>query len=65
MDIVETPNNYEGKVKLIKGILEDVKKRKHKHYNYYRINNFTNTIFKSLINALNAISVSSLIKLGK
>lgn len=58
---VELTDNYKGKVKMIKQILDDVKKRKYKHYSrfgkYKKINTFT----KSLINALNAVSVCSMV----
>ena len=30
--LIETPDNYQGKIKLIQGILEDVKNKKQAHY---------------------------------
>ncbi len=59
--LIETPNNYNGKVELIRHILEDVKKRKNTHYKRFGKLKKINTFFKSFINGLNAISVSAIV----
>lgn len=61
IQIIETPDNYSGKVKMIKEILKDVKKRKKAHYNSFAKYKTTNTITKSVVNGLNCISVSSIV----
>ena len=61
LKLIETPNNYNGKVEMVRQILDDVKKKKCKHYKqllkYKKINTFT----KGVINSLNAISVCSMV----
>lgn len=59
--LIETPNNYIGKVGLIRHILEDVKKRKNIHYKKFGKLKKINTFIKSFVNGLNAVSVCSLI----
>jgi hypothetical protein len=59
--LIETPNNYIGKVGLIRNILEDVKKRKNIHYKKFGKLKKINTFIKSFVNGLNAVSVCSLI----
>jgi len=61
LELIETPNNYMGKVELIRHILEDVKKRKNTHYKKFGKLKKINTFIKSFVNGLNAISVSSLV----
>ena len=61
LKIIETPNNYKGKIELIRTILEDVKKRKIIHYRYFGKYKKINTIIKSFVNTFNAISVCSLV----
>lgn len=59
--LIETPNNYMGKVELIRHILEDVKNRKNTHYKKFGKLKKINTFIKSFVNGLNAVSVCSLI----
>jgi len=59
--LIETPDNYTGKVDMIKSILDDVKRRKCKHYKQFGKYKKINTFTKSLVNALNAISVCSMV----
>lgn len=59
--LIPTPDNYNGKVQLIKDILEDVKKKKQAHYKSYARYKKINTIVKSVVNALNAVSVCSMV----
>jgi len=61
LKIIETPNNYNDKVEMIRSILEDVKKRKKKHYNHFGKYKKINTFTKSLVNSLNAVSVCSMV----
>ena len=61
IELIETPNNYIGKVELIRHILEDVKKKKNIHYKKFGRFKKINTFIKSFVNALNAISVCSLV----
>tara|TARA_R100001198_G_C5236677_1_gene214481 strand:+ start:1967 stop:2440 length:474 start_codon:yes stop_codon:yes gene_type:complete len=61
VEIVETPNNYKDKVALIREILEETKKKKVRHYSIFSKCKIVNTIIKSCINTLNAVSVSSII----
>ena len=61
IELIETPNNYMGKVGLIRHILEDVKKRKNIHYKKFGKLKKINTFIKSFVNGLNAVSVCSLI----
>lgn len=61
LNINETPNNYLGKIEMIKCILKDVKKRKNKHYKQFGKYKKINTFTKGLINSLNAISVCSMV----
>ena len=61
LKLVETPNNYNGKVEMIRAILEDVKKKKGKHYKQFGKYKKINTCTKGIINALNAVSVCSMV----
>ena len=61
IELIETPNNYMGKVQLIRNILEDIKKRKNTHYKKFGRFKKINTFIKSFVNGLNAISVCSLV----
>jgi len=61
LKLIETPNNYNGKVEMIRCILDDVKKRKKEHYKQFGKYRKINTFTKSLVNALNAISVCSMV----
>jgi len=56
-----TPDNYQGKINLIKGILEDVKNKKQAHYKCFSHYKKINTVVKSVVNALNAVSVCSMV----
>ena len=60
-DRFETPNHYDDKVEMIRCILDDVKKRKKEHYQQFGKYRKINTFTKSLVNALNAISVCSMV----
>lgn len=55
------PSNYDGKVRFINGILDEIKVRKQKHYKKFAWYKKINTITKAVINGLNAISVCSII----
>lgn len=57
----EIPNNYDGKIELVREILLDIRKRKDKHYKMYRKYKKRCIITKAAINALNAVSVCSLV----
>lgn len=59
--LIETPDNYQGKIKLIQGILEDVKNKKQAHYKCFARYKKINTFVKSVVNALNAVSVCSMV----
>jgi hypothetical protein len=59
--LIETPDNYQGKVEMIRSILEGVKKNKYKHYRQFRKYKKVNTCTKALITALNAVSVCSMV----
>lgn len=61
LKLIETPNNYNDKVEMIRCILDDVKKRKKEHYKQFGKYKKINTFTKSLVNALNAISVCSMV----
>jgi len=61
LKIIEKPNNYKGKIELIRTILEDVKKKKIIHYKYFGKYKKINTFTKGIINSLNAISVCSMV----
>ena len=61
IELIETPNNYMGKIELIRHILEDIKKRKNTHYKKFGKLKKVNTFIKSFVNGLNAISVCSLV----
>ena len=52
---------YKEKVDMLKGSLSEIQQRKIKHYNQFRNLQLTNTIIKTIINGLNAISVCSLV----
>jgi hypothetical protein len=54
-------NNYTSKVKLIKSILDDIKKRKDAHYKNFGVYKNLSMYSKSLINTLNAISICSIV----
>ena len=59
--LIETPDNYNDKKKLIKDILDDVKRRKKEHYKQFGKYKSINTFIKSLVNGLNAVSVCSMV----
>lgn len=59
--LIETPDNYTGKIEMIRQILDDVKKRKCKHYKQFGKYKKINTFFKSVVNTLNAVSVCSMV----
>ena len=59
--LIETPDNYQGKIKLIQSILEDVKNKKQAHYKCFGKYKKINTFVKSVVNALNAVSVCSMV----
>ena len=61
LKVVEIPNNYNDKVEMIRCILDDVKKRKNQHYKQFGKYRKINTLNKSLVNVLNAISVCSMV----
>ena len=61
IQIVETPNNYQGKIKLIQNILEDIKNKKQSHYTCFSRYKQINTLIKSVVNTLNAVSVCSMV----
>ena len=61
IEIVETPNNYQGKIKLIQNILEDIKNKKQSHYKCFSRYKQINTLIKSVVNTLNAVSVCSMV----
>ena len=54
-------SNYTPKVKLIKSILEDIKKRKEAHYRCFGYYKNLSMYSKSFINTLNAISICSMV----
>jgi len=56
-----TTPNYNGKIEMVNNILEDIKKRKILHYKQFAKFKKANTISKSVINSLNAISVCSMV----
>ena len=53
-------SNYTPKVKLIKSILEDIKKRKEAHYRCFGYYKNLSMYSKSFINTLNATSICSM-----
>ena len=55
--LIETPDNYNKQIEMIRCILEDVKKRGEKHYKQFGRYKNINTFTTSLINSLNALSV--------
>ena len=59
--LIETPDNYQGKIKLIQSILDDVKNKKQTHYKCFARYKKINTFVKSVVNALNAVSVCSMV----
>lgn len=61
INLIDAPDNYTGKVKLIREILADVKKRKTLHYKSFAKYKTTNTITKSVVNGLNGLSVCSMV----
>ena len=54
-------NNYTPKVKLIKSILDDIKKRKDAHYKNFGYYKNLSMYSKTLINMLNVVSICSLV----
>ena len=54
-------SNYTPKVKLIKSILDDIKKRKDAHYKIFGYYKNLSMYSKTLINMLNVISICSLV----
>ena len=65
IEIVELKKEYSGnkeqKYKLISEFLNEIKYKKSKHYNKFRKLKKLNGILKSGVNALNAVSVCSLV----
>jgi len=61
LKLIETPNNYNDKVEMIRKKLEDTKKKKKKHYKLFGKYKQINTFTKSLVNALNALSVCGMV----
>ena len=61
LKLIENPNNYKGKIDLIKNILENVKIRRKGHYKKFCKFKKINTFMKGFINGLNAVSVCSII----
>jgi len=61
LKLIETPDNYSGKIKLVKDILEDIKKKKKEHYKLFARYKKINTLVKSVINSLNSVSVCSMV----
>lgn len=61
LKLIETPNNYIGKVEMVRQILEEVKKKKIIHYKKYVKYKKINTFSKTSINTLNTISVCSIV----
>ena len=61
LKLIENPNNYKGKVDLIKHILENVKIRRKLHYKKFYKFKKINTFMKCFINGLNAISICSIV----
>ena len=61
LKLIETPDNYSGKIKLVKDILEDIKKKKRAHYKLFARYKKINTLVKSVINSLNSVSVCSMV----
>lgn len=59
--IHEGATNYENKVKLIKSTLDDIKTRTQKHYTLFRKYKNLKTLSTIFINALNAVSVCSMV----
>jgi hypothetical protein len=57
----EPLNNYKSKVKLIRTIVDDVKKRKDVHYKNFGLYKNLSMYSKSMINMLNAVSICSLV----
>ena len=59
---LETINsNYTSKVKLIRSILDDIKKRKDIHYKNFGVYKNLSMYSKTLINTLNAVSICSIV----
>lgn len=61
LPLIKTPNNYEGKIKLIRSILDEIKNKKKSHYKCFARYKKINTCIKSVVNALNALSVCSMV----
>ena len=61
LKLIETPNNYNGKVEMVRQILDDVKNKKQSHYKCFARYKKINTFVKSVVNALNAVSVCSMV----
>lgn len=63
--LIEVPalpvSKYGDKIQLIKESLEDIKLKKQKHSTQYKQYKKTNTIFKTIVNILNTLSVSSMV----
>ena len=60
INVEEHNSNYAPKVKLIKSILDDIKKRKDSHYKNFGSYKNLSMYSKSLINTLNAVSICSM-----
>ena len=54
-------NNYEGKVQMIRSLLDELKRKKKAHYQAFAVYRNMRTAAKTLINSLNAVSVCSMI----
>ena len=61
INVEERNSNYAPKVKLIKSILDDIKKRKDSHYKKFGYYKNLSMYSKSLINTLNAVSICSMV----
>lgn len=61
LKLIETPDNYKGKIKMIRQILDDIKKRKSVHYKQFGKYKKINTFTIGVINSLNAVSVCSMV----
>ena len=53
--------NYQSKTSILKQLLEDIKRKKEKHYFKFRRLRLVNMVIKAVVNGLNAVSVSSIV----
>lgn len=58
---IKDHNNYEGKIKLMQNILDEIKNKKQSHYKCFARYKKINTFVKSVVNSLNALSVCSMV----